>query len=101
MQIAASPTAARRRAPGLRPRPDGPATLIRSSGKTYLELAAAGNISINTVTYAVRKDAWPAHRRTREGLRRALGLPPEAAPIQTPAHTAEIGGTTPDLRAEL
>ncbi len=80
------------------PAPGGPAELIRASGKDQMTLAVAGGISIRTVWKAAHTNRWPAQRRTREGLRRALGLPPEVAPIQTPAHAEPIGSAPADLR---
>lgn len=53
-----------------------PRKLIATSGLTLVELAAKAGLAIETVRKAKATNQWPPFKRTREGLRRALGLNP-------------------------
>lgn len=63
----------------------GPAELIERSGKTLLVLAVESGTSIPTVLRAKQTNAWPTQHRTRDGLRRALGLPPAVPSAAQPS----------------
>lgn len=80
-------------------------TTIRSAraalGLTQFEVAVMASISLPTVQAAERTGQWPAQRRTRQALARALGLavdPVSGAalqgragiPIDTPAQAAAV-----------
>lgn len=47
---------------------------LATTGKTMLHLAVESGISSNTLYRHRADNTWPAQARTREGLRRALGL---------------------------
>lgn len=54
---------------------EGPAALIRASGKTLKQIANEAGVSLDLVYRCKARDYWPSQQRTRTGLRRALGLP--------------------------
>ena len=51
-----------------------PAELILRDGRPYHQIAAAADVSVETVGLAKRNNQWPKQRRPRLALRRALGL---------------------------
>ena len=51
-----------------------PASLIAASGKTLMQIATEGSMSITCVITAKKQDRWPAQQRTRRSLARVLGL---------------------------
>lgn len=55
-----------------------PRVARRKAGLTLLAVAAAARIDISTIVRAEKAGRWPAQRRTREALQRALGLAVEA-----------------------
>lgn len=59
---------------------DGPAALLRQV-PSLSALARAAGVDIKTLIAARDANSWPAHRRTREALRRALGLEPGHPPV--------------------
>jgi len=52
----------------------GPTELIKKDGRAILYIAAAAEVSVDTVMKAKHTNCWPAHHRTRTNLRRALGV---------------------------
>lgn len=52
----------------------GPAELIAKDGRALHYIAVSAGVSVETVFKAKHTDAWPTQHRTRQGLRRALGL---------------------------
>jgi hypothetical protein len=58
-------------------RTDGPAALLRAA-PSLSALARAAGLNVKTLLIARDTDTWPAQRRTRYALRRALGI--EAPP---------------------
>jgi hypothetical protein len=59
---------------------DGPAELLRSV-PSLRALARAAGLDVKTLLIARDSDTWPAQRRTRDALRRALGLEPGHTPV--------------------
>jgi hypothetical protein len=59
---------------------ESPAALLRQV-PSLSALARAAGLDIKTLLIARDANAWPAHRRTREALRRALGLEPGHPPV--------------------
>lgn len=58
------------------PTEPGPSDLIAKDGRALHYIAAAAGVSIDTVLKAKQANEWPPQRRTREALRRALGVEP-------------------------
>lgn len=59
---------------------ESPAVLLRQV-PSLRALARAAGLDIKTLLIARDANTWPPQRRTREALRRALGLEPGHAPV--------------------
>jgi lambda repressor-like predicted transcriptional regulator len=59
---------------------EGPAAAIRADGRSIRQIALAAGLDPKTVWAASFKDRWPAQRRTRQWLMKALGLVGEEVP---------------------
>lgn len=58
---------------------ESPAVLLRQV-PSLSALARAARLDVKTLLIARDTNTWPAHRRTRDALRRALGLEPGHPP---------------------
>ena len=68
---------------------EGPKELIERDGRSMQAIAAAAGISYDTVLYAKLRNRWPSQWRTRQGLRRALGLPETVVCATAPAEASD------------